>query len=270
MLMDCFIHKPKGFLSEYVKSIWIMDNFEKCDNDICIPLIPSGCAEIVFHLDGKGKYAANNFNDYLITNASVSGQKLYHKNYYSINSSGILAVILQPDASNIILGMPSNLISNATINLMDVFGNSAQYLLEQINDESDKNNMISIVEKFFLKKIKNLKDKRITQFVQETTIQGGCVNLPQMASRLNLSLRQLERKVIESVGLSPKEFSRIIRFQKSLFVKQHNLKISLTTLSYECGYFDQSHFIKEFKSISGYAPKKFFKLSPAFSDYYSL
>lgn len=268
--MNCFIHKPKGLLSEYVKSIWIMDNFKKCCNDICIPLIPSGCVEIVIHFDGKGKYSVNNSSDHLITNASASGQKLNQKKYYSINSAGILAVILQPDASNIILGMPSNLISNTTINLTDVFGNSVNNLIEQIHNETDKNTIISNVEKFFTSKIVNTKDTRIAQFVKDISSSGGCNNLLKVASELNLSLRQLERKVFEVVGISPKEFSRIVRFQKSLFIKQHNPKINLTSLSYECGYFDQSHFIKEFKSISGYAPKEFFKLSPAFSDYYSL
>ncbi len=84
----------------------------------------------------------------------------------------------------------------------------------------------------------------------------------QLASAFNLSPRQFERKFKQYAGFSPKLFSRITRFQAAMSRyepagKKQSSK-SLTQIAFECGYYDQAHFIHEFKTFSGYHPKKYF------------
>ena len=66
-----------------------------------------------------------------------------------------------------------------------------------------------------------------------------------------------------------KDFLRIIRLQRTLSVLQHNPGISFAQLSYECGFTDQSHMIKEFKLFSGYTPKEYLNRYAPISDYFS-
>lgn len=74
----------------------------------------------------------------------------------------------------------------------------------------------------------------------------------------------------ELVGTNPKEYARITRFQKSLkLLQDHQANISQAQLSYQCGYADQSHFIREFKQFSGYTPLSFLNVCKPYSDLFT-
>ena len=81
--------------------------------------------------------------------------------------------------------------------------------------------------------------------------------------------KQFSRIFSEYIGIAPKDFLRIIRLQRTLSVLQHNPGISFAQLSYECGFTDQSHMIKEFKLFSGYTPKEYLNRYAPISDYFS-
>jgi len=78
-----------------------------------------------------------------------------------------------------------------------------------------------------------------------------------LANDYFLSERQFERQFRKFSGFSPKLFSRIVRFQSALTQYGNNEK-SLTEIALETGYYDQSHFIHDFKEFSGYHPKQYF------------
>ncbi len=79
----------------------------------------------------------------------------------------------------------------------------------------------------------------------------------QLPDRYNVSERNLERKFKKSVGISPKKFQRIIRFEKALQRLTTAQYTSLAALAHELNYTDQSHFIKDFKMFSGMTPVEF-------------
>jgi transcriptional regulator GlxA family with amidase domain len=85
----------------------------------------------------------------------------------------------------------------------------------------------------------------------------GSVSIVQIAREHALSTRQFERKFKEFAGLSPKLYSRIIRFQSATQHKFAGVR-DLTEIAYACGYYDQSHFINDFRQFSGYSPKEYF------------
>ncbi|WHT75212.1 helix-turn-helix domain-containing protein [Myroides odoratimimus] len=76
-----------------------------------------------------------------------------------------------------------------------------------------------------------------------------------------MSEKTLERLVKQYIGMSPKLFSRIMRFQSSLDLLRESKFKNLTTLSYQSDYYDQSHYIREFKEFTGVSPKEFIKSS---------
>ena len=77
--------------------------------------------------------------------------------------------------------------------------------------------------------------------------------IENVAARYGITSRYLQKIFLQHTGLTPKLYSKIARFQNSLqLIAKKNT--SLTDIAYECGYFDQSHFIREFKSFTGFAP----------------
>jgi AraC-like DNA-binding protein len=117
-------------------------------------------------------------------------------------------------------------------------------------------NITSLLYQLFQTKKQTLdfKIKQVIEFILKTKGQESITNL---ASELKLNERTLERRFLNEVGLSPKQFSKIIQFQLSL--EQLTLKdfTKLTDIVYANGFADQSHFIKVFKAFTGKTPKKF-------------
>jgi methylphosphotriester-DNA--protein-cysteine methyltransferase len=74
--------------------------------------------------------------------------------------------------------------------------------------------------------------------------------------QLHISQSALEKRFRQAVGASPKKFASIVRLKS--VIKQYDGANSLTALGYEAGFYDQAHFIKEFKAFTGDTPEKFF------------
>ena len=77
-----------------------------------------------------------------------------------------------------------------------------------------------------------------------------------LAKQLHISQSPLEKRFRKIVGTSPKKFSSIVRFKHT--IQYYNPQSSLTELGYEAGFYDQAHFIKEFKKFTGENPESFF------------
>ncbi len=87
----------------------------------------------------------------------------------------------------------------------------------------------------------------------------GEISLRELHKRLNVTERTFERRFEKHVGISPKLFSRICRFQASLNQLKNQKYNILSDIAYENGFTDQSHFIRTFKEFTGHSPNKFQK-----------
>ena len=96
--------------------------------------------------------------------------------------------------------------------------------------------------------------------------------LTELAHKANtacLSTKQFTRIFTEYIGTSPKEFLRIIRVQRALFLLQQNPQCNFAQVAYSCGFSDQSHMIREFKLFTGYTPLEYLSVYTPISDYFS-
>ena len=93
--------------------------------------------------------------------------------------------------------------------------------------------------------------------------QNGFVEIYSLASLTSLSSAQFRKRFKEEVGISPSEYCKIMRTNASISLISNSSPSRLTDITYKLGYFDQSHFIKDFKSITGLAPKSFQKMYSA-------
>lgn len=89
-----------------------------------------------------------------------------------------------------------------------------------------------------------------------------------LADKACLSKRQYERVFRETVGMNPKEYARVVQFQKALWMMQRG-ESNYAGIAAECGYSDQSHFIRNFKELSGYTPEALIKHCAPYSDLFT-
>ena len=92
--------------------------------------------------------------------------------------------------------------------------------------------------------------------------QHGRVSVDEMACHANLSRRQLERRFREMVGVPPKMFAEISRFAHVVGLLHEQQEANWQDLTHACGFFDQAHFIREFRRFAGEAPGSYFHRPP--------
>src|SRR5690606_1457010 len=105
---------------------------------------------------------------------------------------------------------------------------------------------------------KEMVDHIVKSTVETILTANGQLSVDELSREINITRRQLERNFSSAIGLSPKQLSKTIRLQavlKRLLSKEFT---NLTTLAHENEYYDQSHFIKDFKELTGFTPKEFY------------
>ena len=109
---------------------------------------------------------------------------------------------------------------------------------------------------------------RINHAINTISQTRGKITIENLASETCLSRKQFERKFSELIGITPKQYLKTIRLQYSLYLKSRNDKLNITDIAYEVGYYDQAHFINEFKMQTGFTPKQYFDNNASYSDFF--
>lgn len=175
------------------------------------------------------------------------------------NDGNIIGVKFKPLGLAKITGINMALLAGGVINAEEIWGEEVKWLCEAMQEVGTVEKIIVVLEQFIKKQL------RATQLHYRAECVEGAISLMQK-HRGNISINKLqyltnvERKTLERAfmnfhGITPKVYSQIIRFNTA--VQLINKDFNLTEISHNLDYFDQSHFIKEFKKFSGYTPTTF-------------
>ena len=130
-----------------------------------------------------------------------------------------------------------------------------RYFLEQLFDTPAPEAKADLLEAFFLKRLfSDQTDTRITAAVQIIHCSKGAISISTLADRVAMDVSTLYRKFTAQVGQGPKEFLQTVRFRNVLTDMISGQEGRLSDLAARASYFDQSHFIKDFKQRSGQLP----------------
>jgi len=162
-----------------------------------------------------------------------------------------------------IFGIPCNEITNKIYCSDDVFGSIVNSLHEQLLDATSFQQMAVFADAFLTAFLNRRKAAYIYDGI--TAVANELVHACQVSStnqyayKANMSVRTFERKFIQQVGISPKLYSKLLRFNEAMLLKSMHPGKNWTSIAYECNYYDQMHLIKDFKQFSGYTPTEFFQ-----------
>ena len=261
---------PSALLSPYIKRYWAIENvLDK--GEACVQrIIPTGMPELLLYFTPRPKILNN--DNYLSDNLALYG----HQNgFYDMELTGSLSVFsidFQPQGLMQFFDFPLSEICNRNVSLKDIGGQAGRDLEARMHEARTFPQRVQIVETYLFGLLKtnfdNFKFQQISHIAELIKRTHGNVSVNQMASEACLSRKQFERIFSERIGISPKQYLKIIRFQSAIFQKQQNSSLTMTELSYESGYFDQSHFINDFKLLSGLTPKQYFSENEVCSDFF--
>lgn len=132
-------------------------------------------------------------------------------------------------------------------------------ILQQLKVEISDLDRVRLIENFLVQRLDtSVNPRKIILAVEIIKKHAGNLKITLLAQRLNISQSQLEKRFRKIIGASPKKFASIVRFRNVLKIA-HGER-SMTQLGLEAGFFDQAHFIKDFKSFTGLTPERYFKI----------
>ena len=140
------------------------------------------------------------------------------------------------------------------------YGYRGKILMERVVNSTSFENKLELIENFFYRVLRKeyspgRKDKSLLQFIDNQSISS----VGDMCEQLNVNRRYIERFFSKRIGVSPKEYLRIVRFNKACELLGQYPKISTIEIIHKCHYYDQSHFIREFKMLAEMSPLKYLK-----------
>jgi AraC-like DNA-binding protein len=136
----------------------------------------------------------------------------------------------------------------------EVVGREIEELLDKSHDTISLSELDRIVQSYFLKKLAQVKEALPIDFALQHLLTNHNTNMDLIAGMACMSIRNFERKCKERLGMPAKMYARIARFHKAYKILESRPAISWTNLAYESGYYDQMHFIKDFKEFSKRTP----------------
>lgn len=257
--MKYFTIQPPESLKQFVRYFWVLEG-DLTANHYVHRSFADGCVEIVFHY--KAEFDEINYDQKpeKSSTSAICGQSQQFRRFVTRESFGIFGAYLYPFAVPRIFSFSAANLSDQIVSLTDFLGNDGKELEERMMTATNNYQRIQIISAFLKRKISQSKtlNSPIVRAVNEIIHSAETVNVGTLANNFGFSTRQFERKFKDLAGFSPKLFARITRFQSAVS-KRGDAYPTLTKVAYDCGYYDQSHFIHDFKEFSGYHPKTFFR-----------
>ncbi len=258
----CQIIQPSALLAPYVKQYWFLtfDNVARASQR----LIPAGNVMLNFH---RGNPVYSSAHNGIQPRASLNGQLTIYTDFVYEGHVDFIGVVFRSVGAMACFNFPMHELNNRNIDIESLSDPQLVELEKNLTDITNNKKCVELIETFLIKRIcryDNYNQKRLMTVIH--SIDFGKRDIQVMAQTACLSYKQFKRIFTEYIGVNPKDYLRIFRFQRALRILQVQPNITLEKLAEHCGYYDRSHFIKEMKLLMGYSPKEFLSVGDLYDE----
>jgi AraC-like DNA-binding protein len=237
--------KPGITLNPFIHAFWELKGDEN-DNQ-WERNFPDGCAGLVMNL-GDTCLTDNGSVSMEFGKTYVVGAMTSFKDSFVNSNTHLVGVCLKPAAfTNFYNYEAQNELLNQTVE----FTKSHSFDVDKIMQDSS-----GYLNQFFTNNIR-FKNMQLELVLADIHHTKGLLSIYELSKRHYTTVRQLERNFKIHVGISPKEYSNIIRFQHALsIIKNPSENRSFSAIAFECGFYDHSHLTNEIKRNTGLSPSQ--------------
>lgn len=250
-------YTPRPPLSDFIVQLWQYTSDGQPHTRE--RLLPTGTVEMVISLrdetmrvyDGQDDRRCQTFQGSLVCGA--------HSQFFAIDSScqtSVVGVHFKPGGAFPFFNLPADELHNMHVSLDTLWGAAAADLREQLLAAETLAARFYLLERALLAQMPLPPDRHPAVNFALKELQGGPYPRPvaHVTDQIGLSSRHFIRLFQQEVGLTPKLFCRVLRFQEVLRRIEHAGQVAWADVALACGYFDQAHFIHDFRAFSGLNP----------------
>lgn len=214
---------------------------------------------VVMGFQFKGKLYHSAEGNYIeLSSSGVTGLSNEYKTFKNSAGVGTVLVYFKDGGASVFFREPIHELFQSSVSLDNFLLHSELLLFEeQLSEALTHLDKIDVVEMFLKSRMKVVSpDMLVVRALELIYKTKGNIKIRELSNELNISQSPLEKRFRKVLGASPKKFASIIRFKNIL---KRDPDSSLMALAYDAGFYDQSHFIKEFKKFTGDTPEDYFK-----------
>ena len=257
-------------LREYVERIFVFSSSQPFPRDDLKLILPNGLVKLIIPV-------SNNFS------GTIDGCKnVLHENKIMLIGADdlptFIAIQKNEAAVNVTLEFKPNgayrffylnfgELKNKAYSFTEIFGKQTQSLEEEIGNTKDIFEKIQLLQLFLSERLQHGEADTVFDFsVQKIKETQGMIPVKVLEKKTGYTLRWLNMKFAEKMGISPKSFASICRFQSCHSHFNQNPRAFLKEKEFYNYFYDQTHFIKEFRRFTGLPPVQLMKASNSLSD----
>lgn len=251
-------YMPEGELSAMVEVIFHVKDYTP-EHHI-ERLVPDGFASLVIELDDQERYIYDNESlekMQVCTGSWVSGLFDQYISISALPRTELIAVRFKPGGLFPFLTNNTYDYHNIVLPGMDVLGHDTNVLRKDLKSIISPMEKTQSLARWLERKKINETTPAIQRACQHIMHNPTLSTIEEVVTASGYSKKQFIHLFKKEIGLTPKLFQRIMKFQQILPHIQNKEKVNWTQISHDCGYYDQAHFIRDFKRFSGYNPSEF-------------
>jgi AraC-like DNA-binding protein len=245
---------PSEMLRPFVKKYIAVTINDTIENEI---FYPSGYIDLVVRSNG---FAATTINGIIKSTPEIEllGHLTLPTTVSACKGTELLIARLHPYSCSLFFKNPISEFTNSATNVSLVNNREAKELHDQISSCSSLPKKINTLERYLIGKLKASEKSyarvvNLSRICNYVTDHSEAFSVKKISSETGVSERSIQKQFLEYVGLQPVSLHASHRFIKSL-QQIISTSSSLTSIAYDCGYYDQAHFVNAFKRFTGISP----------------
>ena len=252
--------QPCPELRDYVDWFWFYEGLSPAHR--LERVLPDGTFELCINLRDEVRHTYD-LDEHRPTaayrRAWLSGTHARHIVIDTAMDSSMMGVHFKPAGAACVLGMPAGEMTDRVVELDAIWGNSGLDLHNALLEAPTPDSKFTVLERFLLclAKRARVRSPAIRHALRWFTAEPAMTSIDNVAGELGVSHKHLIQRFRDEVGLTPKRFCRIRRFRSVLRTIQNQNTVDWADIACACGYFDQAHFIREFRDFSGLNPSAY-------------
>ncbi len=255
---------PHAPLNHFVECFWTLEGEPESIALEPERVLPDGCPEIILNF-GSRFVQHRNHQRHTQPLQFLVGQITSPMLIAPTGRVELIGIRFQPGGTAAFFPLPMDQLTNQFVDLDLLSRSLSRMISENVEPIPTLQSKIPALEEVLTRSIelRNL-DVSLLKLANHIVSTGGVISVDELASSAGLSNRQLERKFLKDVGVSPKVLCRILRFQQVFRVVEADPTWS--TIAVDCGYYDQAHLIRDFRQFAEQTPVTLFDSQSALTE----
>ncbi len=247
--------RPRPPLDRFLECFWFADADGPLPGAAPDRIVPDGCPELIVHLATPFERLEEGGAGSIQPRAFLVGTLTRPLQVRPRGRVKTMGVRFRPFGLSAFLAAPLHELKDRATPIVDLWDGPAGRLEQALGEARTDADKAGEAERFLLDRLRPRIDTAIEVTVGAILRSRGQARLEPLARRSGLSLRQVERRFRDAVGVGPKALSRVVRFQEVL--RRLSGDEPWVEVALDCGYYDQAHLIRDFRDFVGLAPSRF-------------